>query len=271
MAREGWEVHVFEKHDQPGGRARQWKKDGFVFDMGPSWYWMPDVFERFFNQFNKTVSDYYSLIRLDPSYRIYFKDEAVDIPADYDVLKALFEKLEPGSSKMLDKFMYEAAYKYKVGMNKLVYKPGLSINEFADIDLIKGIFRLDVFNSLKNHVAKHFHNSKLRELMEFPVLFLGALPQHIPALYSLMNYADIKGGTWYPQSGMYSIVQAMCSLAEELGVQFLFNENVTAINIKNGKATSVTTTNDIYNADVVISAADYHFTEMQLLPEASRS
>ncbi len=271
MAKEGWQVQVLEKHSIPGGRARQLKASGFTFDMGPSWYWMPDVFERFFNQFNKTVSDYYSLTRLDPSYRIYFKDGPLDIPADYDALKALFEKIEPGSSKMLDKFMQEAAYKYKVGMNKLVYKPGLSVKEFADIDLIKGVFRLDVFNSLKSHVAKHFHNSKLCELMEFPVLFLGALPQHIPALYSLMNYADIKGGTWYPQGGMYSIVEAMCSLAEELGVQFLFNENVTAINIKNGKATSVSTTNDIYHADVVISAADYHFTEMQLLPEAYRS
>ena len=271
MAKEGWQVQVLEKHSIPGGRARQMNAAGFTFDMGPSWYWMPDVFERFFNQFNKRVSDYYSLTRLDPSYRIYFKDEPLDIPAGYDALKVLFEKLEPGSSNMLEKFMQEAAYKYEIGMNKLVYKPGLSVNEFADIDLIKGVFRLDVFNSLKSHVAKHFHNSKLRELMEFPVLFLGAMPRHIPALYSLMNYADIKGGTWYPQGGMYSIVEAMCSLAKELGVQLLFNENVTAINIKNGKATSVSTTNDTYNAEVVISAADYHFTEMQLLPEAYRS
>ncbi|TKK64242.1 phytoene desaturase [Ilyomonas limi] len=271
MAKKGWHVQVLEKHSIPGGRARQLKAGGFTFDMGPSWYWMPDVFERFFNQFDKTVSNYYSLHRLDPSYRIYFKDEAIDIPANYDALKSLFEQLEPGSGKMLDTFMHEAAYKYQIGMHKLVYKPGLSVKEFWDIDLIKGVFKLDVFNSLKSHVAKHFKNSKLRELMEFPVLFLGALPQHIPALYSLMNYADIKGGTWYPQGGMYSIVEAMCSLAAELGVQVLFNENVTAINIDNGTATSVSTTGKTYEADVVISAADYHFTEMQLLPKAYRS
>jgi len=271
MAKKCWQVQVLEKHPIPGGRARQLKANGFTFDMGPSWYWMSDVFERFFNQFDKTVSDYYHLTRLDPSYRIYFKDEALDIPADYDALKHVFESLEPGSSTMLDKFMHEAAYKYKVGMNKLVYKPGLSMKEFADVDLIKGVFKLDVFNSLKSHVAKHFSNSKLRELMEFPVLFLGAMPQHIPALYSLMNYADIKGGTWYPQGGMYSIVEAMCSLAGELGVQLLFNEDVTSINIENGKAKSVSTTNNTYHADVVISAADYHFTEMRLLPEACRS
>ena len=228
---------MLEKHAIPGGRARQLKANGFTYDMGPSWYWMPDVFERFFNQFGKTVSDYYNLQRLDPSYRVYFKDEALDIPADYEALKAVFEKLEPGSSAMLDKFMHEAAYKYKVGMHKLVYKPGLSLTEFVDVDLIKGLFKLDVFNSLKSHVAKHFNNSKLRELMEFPVLFLGALPQHIPALYSLMNYADVKGGTWYPQGGMYRIVEGMCSLAEALGVRIYFNENVTAINVKNSKAT----------------------------------
>ena len=271
MAKEGWKVKVLEKHAVPGGRARQLKAAGFTFDMGPSWYWMPDVFERFFNQFGKSVSDYYHLQRLDPSYRIYFKDEALDIPADYNALKNVFEKLEPGSGGMLDKFMHEAAYKYKVGMNKLVYKPSLSVREFMDADLIKGVFKLDVFNSLKSHVAKHFSNSKLRELMEFPVLFLGAMPQHIPALYSLMNYADIKGGTWYPQGGMYRIVQAMCSLAEELGAQVALNVNVTSIHIQNGKAKSVSTANATYEADVVISAADYHFTEMQLLPEAYRS
>src|SRR5690348_4272437 len=147
MAKGGWQVTVLDKATTAGGRARQLKADGFTFDMGPSWYWMPDVFERFFNQFNKKVSDYYTLTRLDPSYRIYFQEEALDIPADYDALKIVFEKLEPGSSRMLDKFMQEAAYKYKVGMNKLVYKPGLSVKEFADIDLIKGIFKLDVFNS----------------------------------------------------------------------------------------------------------------------------
>ncbi len=271
MAKSGWEVQVLEKHAMPGGRARQLKAAGFTFDMGPSWYWMPDVFERFFNQFGKTVKDYYQLQRLDPSYRVYFKDATLDIPADYEALKALFEQLEPGSGKQLDTFMQEAAYKYEAGMNKLVFKPGLSVTEFVDIDLVKGIFKLEVFNSLKSHVAKHFTNSKLRELMEFPVLFLGAMPEHIPALYSLMNYADIKGGTWYPEGGMYSIVEGMYGLAKSLGVTFLFNQNVTAINVTNGVAKSVSINSNEYEADVVLSAADYHFTEMQLLQPQYRS
>ena len=265
MSKAGWEVTVLEKHNSPGGRARQLRRDGFTFDMGPSWYWMPDVFEKFFAAFGKKVSDYYKLERLNPSYRIYFRDEAMDVPADYNELKNVFETVEKGSGKRLDDFLKEAAFKYEVGMNKLVYKPGLSLLEFVDMDVVKGVAKLDIFTSMKTHVGKFFTDSRLREMMEFPVLFLGALPQQIPALYSLMNFADIKGGTWYPQGGMYSIVEAMFSLAKELGVQFCFNQNVTAINVKNGRAESVSTESNHYEADAVISAADYHFTETKLL------
>lgn len=265
LANAGWDVIVFEKHEQPGGRARQLKADGFTFDMGPSWYWMPEVFERYFNQFDKKVSDYYELKRLDPSYRIYYEHESVDIPANYDALKELFETIEPGSGKKLDRFMEEAAYKYEVGINKLVYKPGLSITEFADMDIVKGIFRLDVFSSMKTHVEKYFWDKRLRELMEFPVLFLGALPEKIPALYSLMNYADIKLGTWYPMGGMYEIVKAMQQLAEEKGVKFLFGYNAESIETSEEKVTGVVVNGTFFEADVVVSGADYHFTETKLL------
>lgn len=265
LAHAGWDVTVLEKHDQPGGRARQLKADGFTFDMGPSWYWMPDVFEHYFNQFGKKVSDYYELKRLDPSYRIYYPDEFVDIPADYDAMKALFEKIEPGAGNRLDQFMEEAAYKYEVGIQKLVYKPGLSFTEFAEVDIIKGIFKLDVFASMKTHVRKYFSDARLREMMEFPVLFLGALPEKIPALYSLMNYADVKLGTWYPIGGMYGIVKAMHQLAEEKGVKFLFNHNVESITTSDETATGVVANDTFFEADVVISGADYHFTDTQLL------
>lgn len=272
MAKAGWEVTVLEKNSTPGGRARLLLADGFTFDMGPSWYWMPGVFERFFNCFGKKVTDYYQLQRLDPSYRVYWPDESMDIPADYNALKLLFEKIEPGSGKMLDKFMQEAAYKYEVGINKLVHKPGQSLLEFADWELVKGVLKLDVFNSIKQHVSKHFKHPKLRELLEFPVLFLGALPQDTPALYSLMNYADIKLGTWYPKGGMYKIVEAMTSLAEELGVKFYFNQAVTEIKVDKGIATQLITqstdalsTVHQFDADVVIGGADYHFIETKLL------
>jgi phytoene desaturase len=280
MAKAGWNVTVLEKNDQPGGRARRLKAAGFTFDMGPSWYWMPEVFERFFNSFGKKVSDYYDLIRLDPSYRVYWPDSDMDIPADYNQLKQLFENIEPGSSDALDRFMTEAAYKYEVGINKLVFKPGQSIIEFADLEVIKGVFKLDVFTSMRKHVHKYFKSAKLRELLEFPVLFLGALPQDTPALYSLMNYADIKLGTWYPKGGMYNIVNGMHSLATELGVQFYFNHNVTGITIENEIAVSVQASTEkadgdkeqlSFDATVVIGGADYHFVETSLLPAQYRS
>lgn len=295
MAKAGWKVTVLEKHNQAGGRARQLKEQGFTFDMGPSWYWMPDIFERFFNQFGKKVSDYYSLKRLDPSYKIVWQNDEINIPANWNELKNLFESIEKGSAAQLEKFVKEAAYKYNVGINKLVHKPSQSITEFLDMDVLKGLLRLDVFTNMKKHVAKHFTNPKLQQLLEFPVLFLGALPQNIPALYSLMNYADLVCGTWYPENGMYSIVDAMYKLAVELGVAFKFNCDVEEIVVENGKAVGVVynamsnikkgilndevvnekqeTRNNItentkhqtIKADVIISSADYHFAETKLL------
>jgi phytoene desaturase len=279
LAKAGYAVTVLEKQGTAGGRARQLKEEGFVFDMGPSWYWMPEVFERFFNCFGKKVADYYQLERLDPSYRIYWPDDMMDIPANYDELKKLFENIEPGSAAQLDKFLAEAEYKYNVGINKLVHKPGQSVTEFLDWEVIKGVFKLEVFTSMKKHVGKFFKHPKLQQLMEFPVLFLGALPENTPALYSLMNYADIKLGTWYPQGGMYKIVEGMFSLAKELGVKFCFDSNVTSIDIINNKAKSVTAQTTMnhqpstinHNADVVIGAADYHFIETKLLPPNCRT
>ena len=277
MAKAGWDVTVLEKHHMPGGRARQLKADGFTFDMGPSWYWMPDVFEHFFNCFGKKVEDYYQLLRLDPSYRIYWEEGSTDIPANYEALKKLFETIEKGSAAKLDRFLDQAAYKYEVGIGKLVQQPGQSVTEFLDIDLLKGIFRSDVFTSMKKHIAKYFTDPKLQELMEFPVLFLGALAKDIPALYSLMNYADIKLGTWYPKGGMYMIVDGMYQLAKELGVKFLFNHDVVEIKIEMGIARSLVAlcqlppTHCSFEADVVIGAADYHFIESKLLPANCRS
>lgn len=271
MAKEGWNVTVIEKNDGPGGRAGQWKENGFVFDKGPSFYWMPDIFERYFTQFGKKAGDYYQLHRLNPSYRIYWNDGFTDVPADIDELKILFESLEEGSAGKLDRYLKEAAYKYKVGMNNLVYKPGLSVTEFMDWQTIKGVFKLDVFTSIKKHIHKYFKHPKIRQMMEFPVLFLGALPEDTPALYSLMNYADIEGGTWYPEGGMYAVVDGMYRLAKEMGVVFHFSENVKEIAAEKDKAGKVITDKNSYEVDAVISSADYHFTETRLLAPQFRS
>ncbi|WP_276480503.1 phytoene desaturase family protein [Paraflavitalea pollutisoli] len=271
MAKAGWDVTVLEKQAGPGGRARQLQADGFTFDMGPSWYWMPDVFERYFNQFGKSVKDYYSLQRLDPSYRIYWQNDFTDLPANLDAFKQMLEGWEPGAAGKLDHFLREAAYKYRTGMQKLVFKPGQSLIEFLDADVMKGLFRLDLLSSIRKHVHKHFKHPRIRQILEFPILFLGALPENTPALYSLMNYADIVGGTWYPQGGMYSIVAAMHQLATELGVQFCFGENVQQIIVEANAAKKVVTDRQVRDADVVIGAADYQFIESRLLTASHRS
>lgn len=274
LADAGCEVLVLEKNESSGGRARKFEAKGFTFDMGPSWYWMPGVFEDYFAHFGKKVSDYYMLKRLDPSYRIYWSDGPMDIPSDFAQLQQLFESIEPGSAKQLEAFLDEAKYKYEVGINKLVLKPGLSITEFLDWELAVGVFKLDVFTSMKKHVQKYFKHPKLIQWMEFPVLFLGALAADIPALYSLMNYADIKLGTWYPKGGMFKIAEGMESLAREKGVQFHFNSSVNSIQLKNGHVTGVEMIQNgnkvILEADVVVGAGDYHHIET-LLPESSRS
>jgi phytoene desaturase len=196
----------------------------------------------------------------------------MDIPASYEELCALLESLEPGAAARLNDFMREAEYKYRVGINKLVFKPGQSLGELIDPDLIRGLFRLDVFNSIKSHVGKHFRHPKIRQLMEFPVIFLGARPEDTPALYSLMNYADIKLGTWYPKGGMYSIVEGMHRLATELGVTFHFGQDVTRIDVQSGSARSVVTADGTrFDADVVVGGADYHHVEQHLLPAEFRS
>lgn len=271
LARGGAKVTVFEKHKIPGGRARQYTEQGFTFDMGPSWYWMPDVFERFFAEFGKKPADYYQLKRLDPSYTVFWKDSVTDIPANYEALKELFESIEPGSGKRLDKFLEGAQYKYEVGMKKLVYKPGLTVTEFIDADVFKGLLKLNLFSSIKSHVASYFKDERLRQLLEFPVLFLGALPEKTPALYSLMNYADIKLGTWYPDGGMYRIVAGMYELALSLGVEFEFEQEVSAIHVVGDTAEGLYIQDRYVAADVVIGAADYQYIESALLPAASRT
>jgi len=277
LAKKGWDVTIVEKNEMAGGRARKFEAEGFTFDMGPSWYWMPDVFEKYFGSFGKKVSDFYELQRLDPSYRVYFEKATWDLPANYEALKNLFESIEPGAGNALDLFLAEAKYKYEVGVGKLVYQPSLSITEFIDFELIKGVFKLDVFQSMKTHIARYFKHPYIQFLMEFPVLFLGALPENTPALYSLMNYADIKGGTWYPKNGMYSIVEAMVKVAKSLGVQFKLGEEVMQIVVENGIATKViskvneTQMQEIYSFDVLIGAGDYHHIETKLLEKKYQS
>lgn len=273
LSKQGKEVHVFEKNETAGGRARQLKTDdNYVFDMGPSWYWMPDVFEQFFNDFGHTVSDFYELKLLDPSFDVVFENkETLSIPANYQNLLELFESIEKGSAAQLEKFMKEAQYKYETGMANLSKMPGISLTEFMTPDLIKGFLRLQIFNSFSKHVKKYFTNPKLIALMEFPVLFLGAMPQNTPALYSLMNYAGLKLGTWYPIGGFRKVIDAMKSIAIKQGVIFHYNSPVSKIIVENNRAVGIVANNNSYLCDAVIASADYHHVENDLIPESFRN
>ena len=216
LAKAGKKVVVFEKNQVAGGRARVFHEMGFTFDMGPSWYWMPEVFEDFFQYFGHTTSDFYDLQRLDPSYRVVFgPGDEIDLPANFDALCDLFESIEAGSAKKLIQFLDEAEYKYKTGMQEFVWKPGESWFEFMEWKVVRSLFKLDMLSSLSNQVRSLFKHPKLIKILEFPVLFLGATPQKTPALYSLMNYADLKLGTWYPMGGMYKIIEAFMAIGKE--------------------------------------------------------
>lgn len=267
LATLGYEVEILEKNEMAGGRARVFEKDGFVFDMGPSWYWMPDIFEMYFAKFGKKPSDYYDLIRLDPSYSVILNNqEVIDLPANFEELKALFESIEPGAAAQLEEFLKQAAYKYEVGIGKFVWKPSLKVTEFLSLKLLVDAIRIDVFQSFYTHIRKFFKSSKLLKLMEFPILFLGAISQNTPALYSLMNYAEIKLGTWYPMGGMHQIVKGMVQLAQENGVKISYNQEVLGFEYDNGKVSSVRTNKGIYHADAVVASADYHHVEQLLGP-----
>jgi phytoene desaturase len=272
LAHKGYDVTVLDKNSVAGGRAQKFEQEGFIFDMGPSWYWMPDIFEQYFGFFGKKVSDYYNLKRLDPSYSVFFNDgDMVKMPAQMADLEQLFEQYEAGSSQKLRQFLVEAKYKYEVGIGEFVHKPGHSIFEFADIRVLKSLFRLQMFSSISSQIRKLFKNPKLISILEFPVLFLGAKPQNTPALYSLMNYADLSLGTWYPMGGMHEIVKGMVSLAEEKGVKILLNHEVKEIYVPNGKAKSVLTNQGNFEADIVVSGADYNHTDQVLLPKDKRN
>ncbi len=269
LAQAGFDVTVYEKNEAIGGRARQFKKDGFTFDMGPSWYWMPDVFERFFADFGKKPSDYYNLIKLSPAYRVYFgKEDVIDIADNPADIRAHFEHIEPGSGKHLDDFLAEAKSSYDIAIKDLVYRPGLSPLELVTPKTAAHLGRF--FGNISSRIRKKFKDSRLVRILEFPVLFLGAKPTDTPPFYSFMNYADFGLGTWHPETGMFDVVNAMSTLAKEWGVKFETAANVQEIIVEKGVAKGIMVNGKKQFADYVLSGADYHHTET-LLPQAFRA
>lgn len=276
LARSGFKVTVLEKNSTPGGRARKFSAEGFTFDMGPSWYWMPDVFEDFFKKFGRNVSDYYTLQRLDPSYKIYFgKNQEVKLPAELNSIYELYERLEPGSSSNLKKFLKESEIKYRIGIGEMVHKPSHSIWEFMQWKVIRAGIKLNMLTSFASYTAKYFKSPLIRRMLEFPVLFLGGTAKTTPAMYSLMNYSDMVQGTWYPKGGMFKVIEGMYNLATELDVEFRFNTEVTGFefdtvdNIQH-QVSAVIAGKERFETDYLIASGDYHHIEQQLIPESYR-
>ena len=263
LAKEGNNVTVFEKNSTIGGRTRQLKEEGFTFDIGPTWYWMPDVFERFFNDFGKKPSDYYELIKLSPAYQVYFGiRDFVTIADNLKDIITTFESIEKGSGVVLEKFMSEAKSNYDIAIKNLVYRPGVSPLELITPETALKVGQF--FSNISKEVRKRFKNQKLVQILEFPVLFLGAKPQDTPAFYSFMNFADFGMGTWHPKNGMYSVILAMEVLAIELGVKIQTNSNVEKIIVKQNKAVGIKVNGEEKFCDVVLSGADYHHSETLL-------
>lgn len=268
LAKAGHQVTIFEKNDRIGGRASQYEKEGFLFDMGPTWYWMPDVFDRFFADFNQETLNYYELNRLDPAYQIYYgKEDSVSIGSNLEKIYDLFEKEEKGSSKQLKKFLKQAQDNYNVAVKDLVYRPGVSPLELISPKTILKLNQL--FFSIRNQVHKKFNNPRLLKILEFPVLFLGAKPSNTPAMYNFMNWADFGLGTWHPKGGMFQVIKGMELLAKEkLGVKFVLNAPIDKINVNDkGKVESINVNGIPIQSDIVLSGADYHHTETLLKPK----
>ncbi|WOC40398.1 phytoene desaturase family protein [Polaribacter sp. HL-MS24] len=264
LAKAGYKVTVLEKNETLGGRARQYKKDGFTFDLGPSWYWMPDVFERFFADFGKKPSDYYTLDKLSPGYEVYFgENSSIKIASNLEAIYELFESEEKGSAKHLQSFLASAKENYDTAIKDLVYKLGISPLELVTTTTIARVTQF--FSTIRKQVRKNIKSAKLIKILEFPVLFLGAKPSNTPAFYNFMNYADFGLGTWHPRGGMYTVIEGMVSLATSLGVQFQTNANVSKIHVDaNKNITGLIVNGETIESDLVLSGADYHHTETLL-------
>jgi phytoene desaturase len=224
---------------------------------------MPDVFERFFADFNKKPSDYYELIKLSPAYQVYFGQlDFVTIADNLSEIVSTFESIEKGSGKKLEQFMAEAQSNYNIAIKDLVYRPGESPLELVTLETAKKVNQF--FSTISRDVRKRFKNTKLVQILEFPVLFLGAKPSDTPSFYSFMNFADFGLGTFHPKNGMYSVILAMEELAKELGVTIQTNATTEKINVLNGKATGLIVNNKTIQSDIVLSGADYHHSETLL-------
>ena len=272
LAKEGFKVTILEKNKLPGGRASVWKTKGFTFDMGPSWYLMPDIFEKYFSLFGKKPVDFFKLKRLDPHYRVYFgKNDYLDIVKDLNKNLSIFESIEPGAGKKLKEFLDTAEYQYNAAIKHILYKNFTKISDFFTLDIAKEGRKLNVFQNLDSYISKYVKDKRLKQILEYSIVFLGGSPHNTPAFYSIMSHIDFNMGVFYPENGIFTVIQALVQLAESNGARIKYNSNVDQIVVEEGKSTGVYVKNKFIPADIVISNADYPHTENQLLEEKWQS
>jgi phytoene desaturase len=271
LSKRGYTVDVYEKNESAGGRSRVFTQDGFKFDMGPSWYWMPELIDDLFKELGEDRKEYFHLNRLDPSYKVFWKDtEPTNIPTSREDLFKLFDTFETDGGKKLDQFLKDAQEKYEIAVPEFLEKPGLKLNEVINFSVLKKALKMDVFKSVDKDVSKRFTSDKAKGILNFPVLFLGEMPNRIPSLYTLMNYADMGLGTWYPTGGMGELAKALQKIAEKNGAKFHFNTPITAFECENDKIVRLISNKSSIDVEQVIAGADYNFVEQNLIPEKFR-
>lgn len=272
FAKDGYDVTVVEKNNTFGGRGITYSNKEFMFDMGPSWYLMPEVFERFFGKFGKKSSDFFKLIKLEPYYRVFFEDDGkIDVPSNLKEIYSLFDTFEENGGEKLKKYLEKAKYKYDIAMDKFLYKEYNSIIDFFNPQILIEGTKLHLFSSIDSYAKKYFSSEKARKILEYSMVFLGGSPSNTPALYSIMSHVDLNLGVWYPYGGIWKLMEAIYLLGKENGVKYIFDNEVTEIIVSNGKATGVKTKNGKISADIVIADADYPHVEMDLLDEKNRT
>jgi len=226
----GADVTVFERNEHPGGYAGRIERDGFRIDTGPSWYLMPEVFDRFFQHFGREVEEFYELTELEPLYEIYWKDgDHAEIPSTRQGQKQLFESYESGAGSKLDDYLSDAAEAYELGMDRFVYPSRSRLRDMMDLDIIRSVRALPKLRTMDTYVKSYFTHPKLRQIAEYKLVFLGGSPYNTPAIYTLMSHVDMNLGVYHPTGGIASVIDGMVTLATDLGVTIHTDTPVTSI------------------------------------------
>jgi phytoene desaturase len=274
LAREGHEVTLLEAHDSLGGRAGSWQKDGFRFDTGPSWYLMPEVFDHFYRLLGTTAHEQLNLVTLDPGYRVYFEgdDQPIDVAATREENVALFESVRRGSGRRLERYLDSAADAYDLAKRHFLYTSFQSILPSISGEVIGrmgGLLR-SLVRPLSSLTRSAVRDDRLRKILGYPAVFLGASPYIAPSMYHLMSHLDLSEGVLYPVGGFARVIESIADLARAEGVTIHTRARVTRITVENGQATGVVYVDErkrehTLSADLVVSAVDLHFSETQLL------